>query len=127
MADQQSWAREAPVTIKLLGPDANPTGVVPSTSLQAFLLRNLSARVAVNVWWMAALGAAAALLIGLAITYVIQLLLAQVVSNAIDAVTDSSIGAQLAAIVAKSYLTPDALKLFAIEHRIPLVLSVGTR
>jgi hypothetical protein len=109
----------------LFGLDVHPAIAQPRTRLQAFLLRNVSARYAVNKWFTAGLGGAAAVAIGLSLTAAAQSLWASAISNAVTAVAGTAQGSGLAGNLVASFLTPDLLKLFAVEHRIPLVAHVS--
>jgi hypothetical protein len=114
-----------PILPGLFGPDAHPALAQPFTRVQALLVRNVSARYAVNKWFTAALGSVVALAVGLGLTIITQSLWANAISSAVDAAAGSVPSAQFIGGLAKSFLTPDLLKLFAIEQRIPLVAHVS--
>ena len=95
------------------------------TRLQALLLRNLPAQRAGSQWFTALAGALTALVVGLGLTAVVQAIFANAIADAFDTAAGSSATAQLFSGLGKSALTPDVLKLFALEQRVPLVFHLN--
>lgn len=102
----------------LLG--APPPGpAVPRTRLQAFLVRNVNARMAVSPWFTALLGAVAAIVIGLILTAVTETVWSSVIKSLASAASSNAATDYVAGLVS-STLAPDLLKLFMIEQHVPL-------
>ena len=102
----------------LLG--APPPGpVVPRTRLQAFLVRNVNARMAVSAWFTALLGAIVAVALGLILTAAAESVWSQVIQS-IASATATNTASGIAGGLATSVLSPDLLKLFMIEQHVPL-------
>lgn len=118
-------SRPSQALVDLLGEDENPLAAQPSTRLQQSLMRNISPRYAVNRWFMALLGAAIATGIGLLITLALQSVIAKAISSALASAFGNSSTGSLVSGIASSTLTPDVLKLFMVELRIPLTLTMS--
>lgn len=109
----------------VLGVDAEPVTAQPSTQLQRSIMRNVSPRYAVNRWFMGALGALIAAGVGLLVTFLVQSFIVSLLSNIIDVAMASVPGGSLYSGIVKSLLTPDLLKMFVMEHRVPFDVTVG--
>jgi hypothetical protein len=109
-------------SVPLVG--AAPPWQQAHTRLQALLLRNLPAQRARNQWFTALAGALTSLVAGLGLTAVVQAIFAKSIVDAFKAAAGSSATAQFFSGIGASALTPDVLKLFALEQRVPLVFHL---
>ena len=109
----------------VLGVDAEPITAQPTTQFQRSIMRNVSPRYAVNRWFMGALGAIIAAGIGLLVTFLVQSFIVSLLSNIIDAALGGVSGGSLYSGIIKSLLTPDLLKMFVMEHRVPFDVTLG--
>lgn len=97
----------------------------PSTPLQEYMTRNLPRQYAVNKWFTALLGAIAAVISGLILTALAQSLWGNAIKGLLGlAPLPSSVSSTVES-YGQSLLTPDLLKLFAIAHHVPLVISAS--
>lgn len=123
----QPAAPSQPLFTTVFGPDADPMGApaAPSTPLQEYMTRNLPRQYALNKWFTALLGAIAAVISGLILTALAQSLWGNAIKGLLGlAPTPESISSTLDS-YGQALLTPDLLKLFAIEHHVPLVISAS--
>jgi hypothetical protein len=101
-----------------------PSLVAPQTRLQAFLVRNINARLAVSAWFTALLGAVAAIVLGLLLTAIAESVWSSAIKSIVSAVATNSASTDISGLIS-SLLSPDLLKLFMIEQHVPLDFHVG--
>jgi hypothetical protein len=112
---------------RAFGVNPEPSGALPSTTLQAALRRRVSDRLALNLWFTSALGAGMALLTGLALIWVTLMLwrgfIASVLANGGPIYSLSGLLGE-----AVAFLQPNALTLYVLAHHVPLTVhfAAGT-
>ncbi|MBF6589760.1 MAG: zinc-ribbon domain-containing protein, partial [Ktedonobacterales bacterium] len=106
----------------LFGANVAPAFAVPRTRAQALLLRYFPSRLGVSLWFTAALGAVVAAITGLILSFLVQLVWENLIKTTLAA-SSPSVSSFLLGSLDTSSLGLDPLKIFALAHHVPLVMT----
>lgn len=112
-----------PLLAGLFGDAVNPAMARPYTRLQVFLVQNISAARATNMWLTSALGGLIAGVAGLLLTLVALALWSSALNSALAAANTNILAGYISSEI-KSLLTPNVFQFFAIEQHVPLGITI---